>query len=87
MAMTGSELTENDLKSQLTAGYIKVMDITGNNNSVWHLVDIGLEAQHLYSERSRGTIIITDTLGLKGPSYPDRKYLDYTQMPQYINVQ
>lgn len=86
MAMTGSELTENDLKSQLTAGYIKVMDIIGNNNTVRHLVDIGLEAQHLYTERPWGTIIITDTLWLKGPSYPDRKYLDYIDMPKYIKV-
>lgn len=87
MAQSGSTLTEDDLKGQLAAGFHEVMSIDGLSGAKWHLVDIGMEAQHLYVERPWGTLIITDMLGLKGPSYEDRTYMRYTDMPKYIAVQ
>ena len=62
---TGSTVTDDDLKAQLKAGYNEVLQITGADGRMWHLVDIGLEAQHLYIERPWGTLIVSDMLGLK----------------------
>lgn len=87
MAAPWSEVTFDDLKSQLKGGYIQVLSIPNNKwDGERHLVDIGLEWQHLYIERPRGTLIITDTLGMKGASYEDRRYIPYLEMPQYIQV-
>lgn len=65
MAASGSTVTDDDLKAQLRAGYHEVKTFIGTGGSNWHLVDIGMEAQHLYIERPWGTLIVTDTLGLK----------------------
>lgn len=65
MQQTGSTVTQDDLLAQLKAGFHEVLAITGTQDMRRHLVDIGMEAQHLYLERPRGTIILTDTLGLK----------------------
>lgn len=85
MSASGSTVTVDDLKAHLKAGYTEVKPINGNNN-IWHLVDIGYEGQHMYIERPWGTLIVTDLLGLKGPSYEDRKYISLTEMPSYIVV-
>lgn len=82
----GSEVTVDDMKAQLKAGYIEVQSFDGPEDSEWHLVDIGLESQHLYIERPWGTLIVRDMLGMKGPSHEDRRYIPYTDMPQYIDV-
>lgn len=88
MASSWWEVTFEDLKSQLTAWYSQVTTVPDNkwDGGEWHLVDIGLEWQHLYIERPWGTIIVTDTLGMKWPSYPERRYIPYLEMPQYIQV-
>lgn len=65
MAESGATVTNDDLTAQLQAGYTDALTITGSDNMIWHLADIGMEAQHLYIERPWGTIIITDMLGLK----------------------
>lgn len=87
MDQPGSSITDDDLKAQLKAGFHEVSAIPGLNDTTWHLVDIGMEAQHLYVERPWGTLIVTDTLGLKGPSHDDRTYMHYTDMPMHIHVQ
>jgi|GEM_PF-3615209 len=65
MTFSGSEVSQDDLNAQLKAGFTEVLSIHGVDGATWHLVDIGMEAQHLYVERPWGTLIITDMLGLK----------------------
>lgn len=84
---TWSSVTVDDMNAQIDAWFHEVMAITWLNNTLWHLADIGLEAQHIYIERPRGTLIITDSLGLKGPSFEDRVYIPYIDMPQHIIVE
>ena len=83
---TGSEVSEDDLTAQLSAGYSEVRTVEWTEDTIRHLVDIGLEAQHLYIERPWGTLIVTDMLGLKGQSYPERTYIEYVDIPKYILV-
>jgi len=65
IAESGSTVTKDDLTAQLQAGYHDALTVSGSNGSLWHVAEIGMEQLQLYTERPWGTIIVTDTLGLK----------------------